>query len=231
MTKECTNNNSVDNEKRATTDTQAQPICIWASISFWCVVAGWTIVFLGVPIVIVVGETMPDEQVFVNSGLDLILFGTPILFCVSFLSGIIAMVVIKMSKCGLAGRGRALAGIVLPLMLLVVCIGIRQIVKSKDKHHEIFDVIRQGDIVRIEEMIAKRPELVNARFNDDRTVLHAAALLGDPDVVAFLINEGADPTLEDDSGMTPLDIAEKEGHEEAAKVLRKCEQKYRSTIE
>ena len=48
---------------------------------------------------------------------------------------------------------------------------------------------------------------INAADNRGRTALHGAALMGFDEVVAALVERGADLTLEDRSGYTPLDTA------------------------
>jgi hypothetical protein len=44
-------------------------------------------------------------------------------------------------------------------------------------------------------------------YSTGATPLHAACLLGSPDVVAFLLDRGADIRAKDDEGHTPLDYA------------------------
>jgi hypothetical protein len=48
---------------------------------------------------------------------------------------------------------------------------------------------------------------VNVPYGTGATPLHAACLLGQPDIVAFLLARGADVRAKDDEGHTPLDYA------------------------
>jgi len=48
---------------------------------------------------------------------------------------------------------------------------------------------------------------VNRNCEHGRTALQMAAAWGHLDMVQFLIENGADPTIRDDEGMTPADIA------------------------
>jgi ankyrin repeat protein len=45
-------------------------------------------------------------------------------------------------------------------------------------------------------------------------------LRGDVDLVILLIQYGADKSLQNDEGITPLDLAQKAGHESVVVVLR-----------
>jgi len=49
--------------------------------------------------------------------------------------------------------------------------------------------------------------MVNVPYGVAATPLHAACLLGSPDIVDFLINAGADTKAQDATGHTPLDYA------------------------
>lgn len=49
--------------------------------------------------------------------------------------------------------------------------------------------------------------MANVPYAVGATPLHAACLLGSPDIVAFLIENGADVRAKDDDGHTPLDYA------------------------
>lgn len=44
----------------------------------------------------------------------------------------------------------------------------------------------------------------NQRFGNGATVLHTAAMRGSDDIVKFLIKNGADVNVQDDSGRAPL---------------------------
>ncbi|MGA2550110.1 MAG: ankyrin repeat domain-containing protein [Burkholderiaceae bacterium] len=61
---------------------------------------------------------------------------------------------------------------------------------------------------------------VDRRYDHDETLLMWAAGFGNTETVKTLLAKGADPTLKDDRGMTPAQIAEKEGHADVAALLR-----------
>ncbi|MDX1563449.1 MAG: ankyrin repeat domain-containing protein, partial [Gammaproteobacteria bacterium] len=61
-------------------------------------------------------------------------------------------------------------------------------------------------IATIEIMLAQGLD-INAVDNRGRTALHGAALQGFDDVIAMLVENGADLTVEDGDGYTPLDTA------------------------
>ncbi len=52
------------------------------------------------------------------------------------------------------------------------------------------------------------------------TPLHGAVLFGPPAMVTWLLAQGADPTLGDNAGKTPLQVAEANGNTAAAALLR-----------
>jgi len=56
--------------------------------------------------------------------------------------------------------------------------------------------------------------------NHKRTALHFAALYGHLNIVAELLKKGADPNEKDGAGRTPLDYANRYGHEKVARLLR-----------
>ncbi len=68
-------------------------------------------------------------------------------------------------------------------------------------------------------MLLRHGADVNATTGTGRTPLHAAAHAGAADYAAFLIEQGADPTLEDREGCTAYDLATELGHDDVADVL------------
>jgi len=79
---------------------------------------------------------------------------------------------------------------------------------------------------------AKSPEIVrmlleagadpNARQTGSFRALHAAAQDGDAEMARDLLAHGADPSAATDDGRTPPSIAEQEGHDEVAALLRRA---------
>ncbi|KAK7419796.1 hypothetical protein QQX98_003169 [Neonectria punicea] len=72
----------------------------------------------------------------------------------------------------------------------------------------------------------------NARTSDGRTPLHYAATAADDgdeerrEVMRVLRDWGADPTLQDNKGRTPRDLAQKRDHWDASSTLRRAEKRW-----
>ncbi len=62
---------------------------------------------------------------------------------------------------------------------------------------------------------------INEQFSKRRTHLHVAAKQGDVETFEFLINHGADPSIKNAEGKTPLDLAHPEVREEMEAIVSK----------
>lgn len=91
--------------------------------------------------------------------------------------------------------------------------------KPMNDAHEILHAADAGDLTRIRELLARDPALVSARGEHRVTPLHCAAEHNHPEVVAALLDAGADLEAETDWGMTPLEWAANMGGEAAAGLL------------
>jgi ankyrin repeat protein len=60
---------------------------------------------------------------------------------------------------------------------------------------------------------------VNGVSKIGKTALHYAAAAGHTQVIALLLDHGADPTLKDNQGSTPLDLARAGGKTAAVEAL------------
>jgi ankyrin repeat protein len=81
--------------------------------------------------------------------------------------------------------------------------------------NEIFEAIKNGNVVRLNELVQANPSLVNTNY-DARgdTPLHTAACEGMPELVAVLLSNGADVHARQlYTKDTPLHIAAHYGHE------------------
>lgn len=65
-----------------------------------------------------------------------------------------------------------------------------------------------------------RPEMISYQDSYGKTALHEAAQAGWDDIVEFLINAGADPSLVDDEEKTPISYAAESGHGKIIEILR-----------
>eukprot|EP00960_Hanusia_phi_P000443 12251-Hanusia_phi.AAC.1 len=80
-------------------------------------------------------------------------------------------------------------------------------------NEELWKAAEQGDINQVETQFANGANL-NSQDPEDlqKTALHKAAFQGNPLVVSKLIELGADPNVQSETGATPLHIAAAYGH-------------------
>ena len=84
---------------------------------------------------------------------------------------------------------------------------------------QIHDAAASGDIEQVKELLASGTDMDEVD-GKQRTALHHAARRGHVAIVELLIERGADVNpREAISGHTPLHLAERWGHEDAAAVL------------
>lgn len=85
-----------------------------------------------------------------------------------------------------------------------------------------FAVIRSHK--EIAELLRERGVDLNAGAGEN-TALHGAVIFGQLDMVAWLLEHGADLHLRDHSGKTPLQVAKENNQESILDLLKKLEQK------
>lgn len=81
------------------------------------------------------------------------------------------------------------------------------------------EAVRQGDIRRVEDLLDRRPALVNSTNDFLTTPLHIAAAAGDKVMSELLVAHGADIHARTRDGWTPLHSAAWRGHYEIARFL------------
>jgi ankyrin repeat protein len=91
---------------------------------------------------------------------------------------------------------------------------------------ELFKAVKYGDTTRVKELLARVPDIhkigidyVNATSSNGSTPLHYAAYNGHTDVVKLLLENGADPSIKDNTGKTTADIARENGRIEIANMI------------
>jgi ankyrin repeat protein len=77
-----------------------------------------------------------------------------------------------------------------------------------------------GDIDAMTSLVGWDPRLVHAVGVNGVTPLHVAAESGKNASVTFLLEHGADPTVQDDNGSTPVNTANVEGQRATAKIIQ-----------
>jgi hypothetical protein len=99
----------------------------------------------------------------------------------------------------------------------------REAINRTNRHgtNMFFEAIESGNIDEVRKLFYEGARLdtrttvrgflsnmtVNIPYGVGATPLHAACLLGDPSIVSFLIDRGADLRAKDQDGHTPLDYA------------------------
>ena len=84
---------------------------------------------------------------------------------------------------------------------------------------EIHDLVAQGDLEPVRELLAEDPGQLNARAEDGSTPLHAAAYGGHAELVELLLARGASVDATTVNGSTPLHGAAYGGHVDCARRL------------
>lgn len=94
---------------------------------------------------------------------------------------------------------------------------------NNNPEFKLLEASKNGDLVTVRTIIEVEPQLVNCRDLDGRqsTPLHFAAGYNHPEIVKFLLDNGADIHAKDKGGLVPLHNACSYGHFEIAELLIK----------
>jgi len=85
---------------------------------------------------------------------------------------------------------------------------------------EITNAAKLKNLLKVEEIVTKYPDMVNARDKDGRTPLHYASMNGCNEIAKFLVNKGAKLNVSDDLiGDTPLHQASEYGRINIVKLF------------
>jgi ankyrin repeat protein len=79
-------------------------------------------------------------------------------------------------------------------------------------HKATVQSIYQGKLENVKLLYTKTDLNVNKQTVDGNTSLFFACLWGQVDVAAFLLQQGADYSLKNSKGETPLSVARKQGY-------------------
>lgn len=93
---------------------------------------------------------------------------------------------------------------------------------ADDLNKAMLRAAKSGDAVRVRELLAQDPELVRIRDSDGSTPLHCASWKGHQEVVAALLDAGADlhdHNQNDHWGTTPLHAAAHGNQRAVAELL------------
>ena len=85
--------------------------------------------------------------------------------------------------------------------------------------YDIFEAAAFGDVVRTTKLLEDSPTLVGAVDKAGQTALHWTASKGQTNIVALLLERGANPNAKQRFDETPLHFAVEAGHVETARLL------------
>jgi ankyrin repeat protein len=85
-----------------------------------------------------------------------------------------------------------------------------------------FDAVKSGDFGRVKELLADKPTLIRSKTFLGDTALHMAVTSGNTNMVAVLLDAGADVNAKGDSNVTPLHLAAFSGNAQIAEALLKA---------
>ena len=80
----------------------------------------------------------------------------------------------------------------------------------------------KNKVTKMLKLLVKKGANINVIVDYNSTLLHEACRGDFRDVVTFLIENGADHTIQDEDGHTPLDLAENESFREYVQGLIDC---------
>jgi uncharacterized protein len=86
-------------------------------------------------------------------------------------------------------------------------------------HVNMFRAAQNGNVGKLREEIERRPEMVNLKGSRGFTSLHWAAIRGKTKAVNLLLKHGADITITNTRGSTPILLASWKGHFEVVLQL------------
>ncbi len=90
-------------------------------------------------------------------------------------------------------------------------------------NQQIIEYAAQGDIAAMQNILASNPKVINTRSGPRRrTPLHMAAAAGQKKAVQFLLDNGANPRIEDEEGFPPDQVAAQEGYNDIAKMIQQA---------
>ena len=103
--------------------------------------------------------------------------------------------------------------IAVPVLLLLLA--------GPAQSQEIFDLLRKGDIQAVKALVAKSPQILDARDGNGQTPLHYAAMGGSAELIGFFCERGAKLELKNAQSKTPLHLAATNNHPNAIAALLK----------
>ena len=93
--------------------------------------------------------------------------------------------------------------------------------REKYKLERFFTAVKKDNINKVNSILKKNPEIVNAKDSLGATPLHYAVKYIKVQMVEFLISRGADVNVKDKEGSTPLQDSKAYGQSKITGILRR----------
>ncbi|XP_042872528.1 ankyrin repeat domain-containing protein 29-like [Penaeus japonicus] len=106
---------------------------------------------------------------------------------------------------------------------LLLSHGVNPDICRHDGATPLFKAAHKGHVEVVHELLPYKPCL--GLLRNGESALHAAALYGHVRVLKALVQAGADPSLKNDQGLTPIQIAAQARHPEAVQLLKDAQSK------
>jgi ankyrin repeat protein len=84
---------------------------------------------------------------------------------------------------------------------------------------EIHDACKQGDLAKVQQLLAADTTLLQAKTPEGKSPLHMATGWGQTDIVNFLLDAGADIHATNNNGGTPIHVAASQNQPACAAIL------------
>lgn len=105
----------------------------------------------------------------------------------------------------------------LPVVALLLDWGVDRTVITSHGHSALTAAARNLRVVEL--LLAHRCGDIDHQIDNGMSALHLACLQGAVDVVRVLLEAGADPTLKEEDGQTPRDVAAEWGYHDIVQLL------------
>lgn len=141
-------------------------------------------------------------------------------------SDVVRILIDNCADVGLKGNGGETAQLLAELQNHNHIVTIIKAAKRKRvSQKELWEAVKNGELSTVKKALKDECANVNQRNANDETMLMIAAQQGNGDIVSLLLKNGADTNLKNKEGLTALELAKQNNHEEIIETLNEAIQK------